>query len=528
MYTTGTGKTSEKPVKRRCTLILTALACAGACAQIRFEVAAAPHLLAQPESGRVFVVLCREETPEPRSRIGRKELASARVFARDAREFAGGSTVTVSTSDQYYPHDPLPCREGNPPTRPVPPGAYYIQAVFDFNRDLRGPGSPGNLYSAVRRVTIDPGTGGTVHLDLSARVSPDELPPESEYVKYVRIRSMLLSDFHGRPIYPRAGVLLPKDFGREPARRYPLVVTTGGFAQAYDEVPRRFQESSRFRNTWLTDSLPRMILLYLDGRGPFGDPYQVNSDNNGPFGDALLRELIPYVEGKYRAIGRPEARFLSGGSTGGWVSLALQIFYPDSFNGAWAGSPDGVDFRAFQLVNIYSDTNAFVNPSGFERPASRSVTGEVMTTMRHEVQVENVLGSGSSYAMSGGQWGSWNAVYGPRGKDGKPVPLWDPVSGTIDRTVAGRWKKYDLRMELESHWKTLGSKLKGKLHIWVGDADDYFLNNAVHLLDDFLSRADPPPGGYIRYGPGKGHTGMPLSTYELLKEMQDAFERTAR
>jgi hypothetical protein len=485
-------------------------------------------MLPQSETGRLFVVFAHTGAPEPRLKIGTTDLASARVFARDVTEFGEGGSESLTTSDEYYPHDPLPCREDASPSPPLPPGEYFVQAVFDFNRDLKGPGSPGNLFSEVRRVTIDPGYGEDLHLDLSRSVPPDQLPPEDEYVKFVRLKSKLLSDFHGRPIYLRAGVLLPRNFDRERSRRYPLVVTTGGFAAAYDAIRDELGGNARFKKAWLSDSLPRMIVLYLDGRGPFGDPYQVNSDNNGPYGDALVRELIPHVERRFRAIGKPEARFLQGGSTGGWVSLALQVFYPDSFNGAWAGSPDGVDFRAFQLVDIYGDSSAFVNRYGFERPGSRTVGGDVVTTMRHEVQVENVLGNENSYTMSGGQWGSWNAVYGPRGKDGKPVPLWDPKTGIIDRSVAEHWKKYDLRMILETNWTRLAPKLKGKIHIYVGEADDYFLNNAVHLLDDFLAHAYPASGGYIRYGQGKGHTGMPQSTYQLLREMQDAYRRTLR
>jgi hypothetical protein len=509
-------------------LIVLMCAAMSALAQERFDVTVGAHMLPHKETGRLFIVLTREETPEPRSRIGETEIVSARVFARDAGDFVEGNTVTVTTSNEYYPHDPLPCGEGRNSAPPLPPGEYFVQAVFDFNSDLKGPGAPGNLYSPISKVTIDPVKKGPVHMELSRRVPPDELPPESQYVKYVRVRSRLLSDFHGRPIYLRGGVLLPRDFDREPSRHYPIVICTGGFGDPYHGFLKAMGENSRFRKAWLADSLPAMVFFFLDGRGPLGDPYQVNSENNGPYGDALVTEFIPYVEKRFRAIGTPEARFLQGGSTGGWVSLALQVFYPDSFNGAWAGSPDGVDFRAFQLVDIYRDSNAFVNSSGFERPASRSVGGEVLTTMRHEVQVENVMGRGNSYTLSGGQWGSWNAVYGPRGTDGMPVPLWDSKTGSINHVVAEYWKKYDLRMILETSWKTLGPKLKGKIHIWVGDADNFFLNNAVHLLDTFLSHADPPSGGYIRYGAGKGHTGMPLSTYDLLREMQEAYDRSAQ
>jgi hypothetical protein len=268
-----------------------------------------------------------------------------------------------------------------------------------------------------------------------------------------------------------------------------------------------------------------MILLHLDGDGPFGDCYQVNSDNNGPCGDAIVQELIPYVERKFRGIGEPHARVVSGGSTGGWVSLALQVFYPDFFNGTWSGYPDGVDFRAFQLINIYQDENAYVNRFGFERPSARTLDGDTRFTIRHECQMENVMGLGDSWTMSGEQWGAWNATYGPRGPDGRPIPLWDPKTGKINREVTEHWKKYDLRLILEQNWKVLGPKLRGKLHIWVGEADDYFLNNAVHLLDNFLATARPPFEGKIIYGVGKGHGWSPFDEAELMRQMASAVER---
>jgi S-formylglutathione hydrolase FrmB len=262
-----------------------------------------------------------------------------------------------------------------------------------------------------------------------------------------------------------------------------------------------------------------MILVHLDGAGPLGDPYQVDSANHGPYGAAVTRELLPYVEEHFRGIGRGEARFLDGGSTGGWVALALQVFYPDLFNGAWSFCPDSVDFRSFQLVNIYEDENAYVNQHGFERPSARDVSGDVRFTMRHECQVENGLGRGDSWTLSGGQWGAWNATYGARGADGLPIPLWDPKTGVIDHKAAEHWKKYDLRRVLEANWAELGPKLKGKLHIWVGEADDYFLNNAVHRLDNFLSQAEPRFEGSIRYGRGEGHCWIGISQKAMMKQM---------
>jgi hypothetical protein len=284
-------------------------------------------------------------------------------------------------------------------------------------------------------------------------------------------------------------------------------------------------ETAAFRKTWLADDTPRIILLHLDGAGPFGDPYQVNSANNGPYGDAVIRELIPHVEGKYRGIGRPYARVLDGASTGGWVSLALQVFYPDFFNGAWSHCPDPVDFRAYELINIYQDENAHVNAHGFERPSARDVDGDVRCTVRHECRLEAVLGRGGRWELSGRDWCAWNAAFGPRGDDGLPRPLWDGTTGKIDRGVVEHWQKYDLRLVLKKDWSVLGPKLRGKIHVWVGEADDYFLNNAVHLLDAFLSQASPHYGGTIIYGPGKNHFWRGLTERQLMDAMAAAVAR---
>jgi len=486
---------------------------------IRLEVTIASGLVSSPQSGRLFVVLSPKSQPEPRLTIGQTGLDASPVFGRDIQNFAPGVTGAIDEKCAAFPIDRL---------ANLPAGDYFIQALFDSNIDLKSVNAPGNLYSKSRKIHLDPTQGATVRIELTEKVPAEQLPPDTDYVKYVRIQSNLLSKFHGRPIYLRAGVILPRGFESEPANRYPLRVEIGGYGSRFTNVQRMMREGSGFRSAWQADGTPRMVLLHLDGYGPYGDCYQVNSDNNGPYGDAITQELIPYVERKFRCIGQPWARVLAGGSTGGWVSLALQVFYPDFFNGTWSGFPDGVDFRAFQLINIYEDQNAYLNRRGFERPSARDLNGDVRFTIRHECQMENVMGLGDSYTTSGQQWGAWNATYGPRAADGRPAPLWDPKTGKINRELVEHWKKYDLRLVLEQNWKTLGPKLRGKLTIWVGEADDYFLNNAVHMLDAFLSKADPPYEGKILYGPGKGHGWMAFSEREMMDQMAAAIEKARR
>ncbi len=486
---------------------------------LRFEVTIAKGLVSGPQNGRLFVILNPRQQPEPRLTIGQTGMDAPPILGHDMMGFAPGVTGILDRSAAAFPIENLSHLKA---------GEYSVQALFDTNIDFRSPNAPGNLYSAVQRRHLEPAKGETVRIELTQKLPSETLATETEYLKYVRIQSDLLSKFHGRPMFLRAGIILPKDYEHEPTRRYPLRVRIGGYGDRFTNVRRMMSEYHPFRSAWLADEAPRMILLHLDGDGPLGDCYQVNSANNGPYGDAVTQELIPFVEKKFRAIGQPYARVLDGGSTGGWVSLALQIFYPDCFNGTWSYCPDGVDFRAFQLINIYSDKNAYSNERGFDRPSARELNGDTRFTIRHECQMENVLGLGDSWTMSGEQWGAWNATYGPRGADGRPIPLWDPRTGEIHGSVAEHWKKYDLRLVLEQNWRTLAPKLRGKIHIWVGEADDYFLNNAVHLLDDFLSKADPPYGGSISYGPGRGHCWVGLTEQQIAAAMAATVERSLR
>lgn len=477
-------------------------------AGLRFEVTLDPSLPAQP-AGRLLVVLGPADGAEPRRQIGRTGDAAAPILGRDAPALGPGHTVTVDASAATFPLATL---------AELQPGKYTAQAVLATNSDLSVSSAPGNLYSDPVAVTLDPRRGGTVRLTLERVVPEETLPEDDGQLRFIRLRSDLLSAFHRRPIYLRAGVILPRGYDDDAERRYPLRVRIGGYGARYTAVRRLMRPGSAFREVWMADDAPRMVLVHLDGAGPYGDPYQVNSANNGPYGDAVTRELIPYIEQRFRGLGTPGSRVLDGSSTGGWVSLALQIFYPTVFGGVWASCPDSVDFRAFQQVDIYGDQSAFVNERGEELASARGRDGATRFTMRHEVRMENALGAGDSWTRSGRQWGAWNAVYGPRGDDGHPVPLWDPRTGLIDRAVATQWERYDLRRVLARNWDDLVPKLRGKLNVWVGERDDYFLEDAVHLLDEFLE-GRPGLDARIEYGAGRGHCWTGISAEEMLREM---------
>lgn len=483
---------------------------------LRFEVTIAEKLGPGARSGRLLVMLNPSDEPEPRFWVGEPGTSAPPFLARDVEALASGAVAVLDDRAAIFPIRGLGHLEA---------GEYHVQAVLANNPDLRGMNQAGNLYSVVRKLSLEPAAGGTVRIELSEQVPPEELPKDTEHLKFLKFRSDLLSQVHGRPIYLRAGVILPKLYAQEPARRYPLRVQIGGYGGRYTYTRTMMREDRSFRRAWETPYGPQMVVLHLDGAGPYGDPYQVNSRNNGPYGDAITGELIPYIERTYRCIGQPWARVLTGQSTGGWVSVALQVLYPGFFGGCWAFSPDSLDFRSFQLVNLYEDGNAYFDGRGRERPASRHTDGGLKFTMRNEVQMENVMGAGDCWANSGGQWGAWNAVYGPRGADGRPVPVWDPRTGRIDHTVAREWEPYDVRLVLERTWETLAPKLRGKIRIWVGELDNYFLNLAVHRLEEFLKNARPSYEGSIVFGPDKGHGWMPISELQLMREMVAAVEK---
>ncbi len=505
----------------------------------RFAISFPAARSATPLDGRVLLLISSDSSAEPRFQVSDGPNTQL-VFGVDVEALAPGRDAVVDAAAFGYPLESL---------SQLPSGRYRVQGLLNryetFRRSDghvvrlppdRGEGQqwnrkPGNLYSTPRWVTLERGRSPTVRISLDQEIPPIPDPPETRYIRHERIQSRLLSEFWGRPMFLGAHVLLPEGFDTHPNARYPLVVFHGHFPYTFDGFreeppdPNLAPDSSaRFRlrgynriqqehahqlfRDWTGPNFPRVLLVTIQHPTPYyDDSYAVNSANNGPYGDAIMRELIPYLERKYRGIGQGWARFTYGGSTGGWEAMAVQVFYPDEFNGAWIACPDPIDFRAYTVVNIYQDTNAYYATSRWKRtprPGQRNWLGEVSTTLEQVNHRELALGTRS---RSGDQWDIWEAVYSPVGPDGYPARIWDKRTGSINREVASYWREhYDLTHILRRDWATLGPRLRGKLHIYVGDMDNYYLNNAVYLAEDFLrSATNPPADAEVDYGDRAEH-----------------------
>jgi len=503
---------------------------------VRFEITFPASLHAAPMDGRVLLIISNKADVEPRMQVG-ESLDTAQIFGTDVENLAPGKPAVIDDAAPGYPR---------PSLRDVPDGEYFVQAVLSvyetFHRSDghvvklhmdQGEGqhwnlSPGNLYSEPKKLGIDRSSGSALRVELTKVIPPIAPPKDTKYIKHFRVESQLLTKFWGRPMYIGGVVLLPEGFDEHHDAHYPVMYYQGHFTESF-ATPVGFREtpptpdlkdydrtvaaySYKFYQDWTAGRLPRMLIVSIQHANPYyDDSYAVNSANLGPYGDAIVQEFMPYVEKTYRAIGEPWARVLYGGSTGGWEALAQQVFYPDVFNGSWCNCPDPVDFRAYQTVNIYKDANAYFMDSPWKlvpRPSDRETDGMLVSTMQDDARWEAALGS---HGRSTEQLDIWQAVYSPAGADGYPQPIFDKVTGVIDHQVAEYWKEnYDLRYIMERDWKRLGPKLIGKLHIKVGTRDTYYLDRAVHLLEDFLESTKEPGkgpyyGGDFNYGPDQPH-----------------------
>jgi hypothetical protein len=506
---------------------------------LQFSISFPESSSKEPLDGRLLLLVSTDSSREPRFQIN-EDLTTQQVFGVNVDGLRAGQQAIVGANAFGYPVRSL---------TQVPAGEYTVQALLHryetFKRSDghtvklpmdRGEGqqwnrAPGNLYSTPQKITLDPLKPDTIKILLDKVIPPIVPPRDTKYIKHIKMQSKLLSDFWGRPMHLGANILLPEGFDFHPEARYPLVIFHGHFPADFGgfretppdpslkpEYSERFklegynkivqEQAYQFYKEWTGPNFPRMIIIEIQHANPYyDDSYAVNSANLGPYGDAITYELIPFIEKQFRGIGKGWARFMYGGSTGGWEALAAQIFYPDEYNGAWGACPDPIDFRAYMVVNIYEHKNAYRADSRWKqtpRPGKRNYLGELAATIEEMNYMELALGTKS---RSGGQFDIWEAVYSPVGPDGYPKPIWNKLTGEIDPAVASHWREnYDLGHILKRDWSKIGPKLAGKLHIYVGEADNYFLNDAVYLVEEFLkSTKDPHYGGEVDYEPRAEH-----------------------
>jgi S-formylglutathione hydrolase FrmB len=380
---------------------------------------------------------------------------------------------------------------------------FYYQLIYKQNIADGNERVAGNLYSEIDSFSLT--NKVSLNLTLHKIFSPAVIV-NNKFIKTVEIKSRYLSDFFGSPRYLKASILLPSGYFDNPDKNYPICYRAPGLNGRYDQI-NGMMSNKDFSNWWFTKDAPQVIYVFLDSQGPYGDTYQVDSENNGPCGKALTEELIPEIEKLVHYQPETKKRYLAGRSTGGWVALGLQIFYPDFFDGAWSYSPDPVDFEHYGLIDIYHDSTIFYNKWGYLQPGRRTTLGEPTFSMKDWIMGENVNSRTNDYRISGGQFGAYNAVFGPRGADGLPTLMFDPITGKIDHAIAGQWEKYDLKKVLDKNWSTLGPKLQGKIWIWMGDMDGLYSNVATRFLQKFIEKTDNPKSdAIIRFTPMAGHT----------------------
>ena len=488
--------------------------------------------------GRLLVMISKDDSKEPRFQINDTKETGI-LIGKNVENWRSGNVEGFNSKTLAYPIENLGELDN---------GEYYIQALLHkyetFNLSNgktvklpmdQGEGqhwntSPKNIYSKPIKINFKKNT--TVKIEITEEIPPIEPEKDTDYIKHVKIKSELLSKFWGRPMYLQANVLIPKDFKKESKTRYPLMVfhghfpkSIGGFRTSPPTAPKkdtiynsRFgitgykyiqeKEAYDFYKKWTSKNFPRFLVIEIQHQNPYyDDSYAVNSANIGPYGDAITYELIPYVEKMFNGVGKGWGRFLYGGSTGGWEALAVQVFYPKEYNGCFAACPDPIDFRAYTVVDIYNDENAYYKEGSFKkilRPGIRDGKGHIKTQLIDMNRREYILGNNS---RSGDQWDIWQAVYSPSDENGYPKPIWDKLSGEIDHDVAKYWmENYDLRYIMERDWDKIGNDLKGKINIYCGDMDNYYLNNAVVLTEDFLENTtNPYYSGEVDYGNGAEH-----------------------
>jgi len=464
-----------------------------------FEIVIDGSVREEPYSGRIYVALARAKSPRTPRHAMHKWFNPPPVFAIDVTDIEPNQRIIVGPG----------CLSNPVALGELEPGEYQIQAIARVNPDSPKAGfGAGDLVSATRTIRLDPEKGWNVELRIDHAIEPEPFEV-TDRVRYFEMQSESLSAFHGRPYTIRAGVVVPDGFD-ESDQSYPVAVMVTGFGGDH-----RFAHQMM---RWGLATMPKaedVIWVVPDPTCYRGHSVFADSANNGPWGHALVHELLPALDAEFRGAG-PEHRYVTGVSSGGWSSLWLQLNYPEQFAGCWSHVPDPVELHHFQTVDIYADgANMYVDENGDDRGIARR-NGKVTLNARDFVAREEVVGPG-------GQIHSFEAVWSPRGQDGAPLRLFDRETGEIDPEVAKAWRAYDINLVVREKWDRIGPHLGGKVHVYAGGEDNFYLERAIPALQATFEELGSD--AVVEIIPGMGHTLHMVGHADMLNTMAERWER---
>jgi hypothetical protein len=460
----------SKKILLLCVLAISSFAAIGQ----QFTASFTPAASGESFSGRVFLYLSKDSKDPKDEMVGVYKFPCFSIAVKNVQP---NQKVVFDDAATFYPVA----------LSDIERGTYHAQVVWDRNEGGRSIGeSPGNMYNESVQVNLTKNTGQSFNI-VCNQVMKEQPFAETQYSKELKSPSALLTAFYNRPTSVNAAILLPKEYFTQPARKFPVLYWISGYGGDYHAY------SGKNDGSLPIDTTP-CIRVFLDGNCPGGHSVYANSDNNGPWGDALTQELIPLVEKTYRT---NAARLLTGHSSGGWTVLWLQTHYPKVFTACWSSSPDPVDFRSFQRIDLYSEKNMC-----YAKDSTLWLAGTIAgrfpwITMKNMIDMEHVIWRGE-------QMHSFNFVFSVKNADGTPRSLWNDATGDIDPVTFEHWKNYDISLYLRTNWQQIKPDLQGKIRVSVGNQDNFLLNYPVHLLDDEMKKVDA--GFVFAYYPGDHFT----------------------
>ncbi|MDQ2746478.1 MAG: alpha/beta hydrolase-fold protein [Acidobacteriota bacterium] len=437
---------------------------------------------AQSFSGRLLIFMTAADKPLQTIEPQYDDPTAVYITGVEIENIAAGQTIEIDPDTLSFPAKFSDAKAGE----------YQLMALLDRDHSYNYDGiGAGDVISEVTKIKL-PATDAELVL---SKIIPEPTIEVPEGAKIVEFVSPMLSKFWGRPIKIEATVIVPPGYDGSKKLTYPTVYLVHGYGGSHLS---QLRGATRLRNLMTEKKIPEMIYVALNAKFTLGHHVFADSVNNGPWGAALTREFIPYLEKQYKMDAKTTGRFLTGHSSGGWSTLWLQINYPDVFGGTWSTSPDPVDFHNFTGPDLTKTPaqNLYQNANGEDYNLVRD-KGVNLASLKQYAEQERVTGA------FGGQFASFEAVFSPKGIDGRPMPLFNRETGVIDPFVAKEWEKYDIAKILEANWKTLAPKLKGKIHIIVGTADTFHLDEGVRLLDAELKRLGSD--AKIEYIEGRTH-----------------------